>query len=85
VVATEFVGTSITSSSRPQERTLAQMENNPHMLYGRSDKRGFMLLDVTPGAATARFMGLDDVRDARSTLAQLAAFSVGAGTPRIRR
>ena len=79
VVATEFVGTSVTSNSRPQARTLAQMENNPHMLYGRSDKRGFMLLEVTPKATVTHFMGLDDVRDAKSGVAELAAFRVVDG------
>lgn len=79
VVATEFVGTSVTSSSRSQERTLAHMENNPHMLYGRSDKRGYMLLEVTPKHTVAHFMGLDDVRDAKSAIAELAAFRVADG------
>ncbi|UVW28531.1 alkaline phosphatase [Massilia sp. H6] len=78
-MATEFVGTSITSGSRPQERTLAQMENNPHMLYGRSDKRGFMLLEVTPKATVTRFLGLDDVRDAQSGVDELAVFRVADG------
>ncbi len=79
VVATEFVGTSVTSGSRPQERTVAQMDNNPHMLYGRSDKRGYLLLEITPKQAVARCMGLDDVHDAKSAIAQLAAFRVDDG------
>jgi alkaline phosphatase D len=79
LVATEFVSTSVTSSSRSQERTLAHLENNPHILYGRSDKRGYMLLEITPKQAVARFMGLDDVHDAKSAIAQLAAFRVDDG------
>lgn len=79
VMATEFVGTSVTSSSRPQARTLAQMKNNPHILYGRSDKRGFMLLEVTPKATVTRFLGLDDVRNAQSGLGELAVFRVADG------
>lgn len=79
VVASEFCGTSITSSSRPQERTLAHVANNPHMLYGRSDKRGYMLLEVTPQQTTARFLGLDDVRNAGSKIATLASFRVADG------
>ncbi|MDB5748657.1 MAG: alkaline phosphatase [Massilia sp.] len=85
VIAPEFCGTSITSSSRPQARTQENVERNPHMLYGRSDRRGYMLLEVTPQAAKARFMGLDDVRDARSGQTQLAAFSLDAGRPRVER
>lgn len=81
VVATELCGTSVTSSSRPQARTLEYLARNPHIKYGRSDKRGYMMLEVTPKAANARFMGLDDVRDAQSGVAALAAFSVADGRP----
>ncbi|MFC4930922.1 hypothetical protein [Massilia sp. GCM10023247] len=75
----------ITSSSRPQARTQENVERNPHMLYGRSDRCGYMLLEITPQAAKARFMGLDDVRNAHSGQAQLAAFSVDDGAPRVER
>jgi alkaline phosphatase D len=85
VVAAELCGTSITSSSRPQYRTQENVERNPHMLYGRSDRRGYMLVEVRPQSAQARFMGLDDVRDARSGQSTLAAFEVGAGSGRIAR
>ena len=85
LIATEFCGTSITSSSRPQQRTLAYLDINPHIRYGRSDKRGFMLMEVTPTATTTRFMGLDDVRDPASKLATLASFRVGDGKPGVER
>ncbi|MET0981581.1 MAG: alkaline phosphatase D family protein [Telluria sp.] len=85
VIAAEFCGTSITSSSRPQARTQENVERNPHMLYGRSDRRGYMLVDVTPQATTTRFMGLDDVRDARSGQTRLASFSVNDTVLRVRR
>ena len=78
-MATEFCGTSVTSSSRPQERTLEYVDMNPHIKYGRSDKRGFMLMEVTPAQTTTHFVGLDDVRDAASGAATLASFVVNAG------
>jgi alkaline phosphatase D len=81
VVATEFCGTSVTSNSRPQEKTLEHVARNPHIRYGRSDKRGFMWLEVTPGGTSTRFMGLDDVRDRRSGVKALASFSVADGRP----
>ena len=83
LLAAEFCGTSITSSSRPQERTLKMVATNPHIQYGRSDRRGFILMAVTPGASTASFIGLDDVHDAASGIATLARFTVAAGSPRI--
>lgn len=76
VVATEFCGTSITSSSRPQARTQENVERNPHILYGRSDRRGYMLLEITPQAAQARFMALDEVRDPGSGQSAIAAFRI---------
>ncbi|MEC5164176.1 MULTISPECIES: alkaline phosphatase D family protein [unclassified Janthinobacterium] len=81
VLATEFCGTSITSPSRPQARTEQYVAMNPHIQYGRSDKRGFMLLEVTPARTTTLFQGLADVHDANSALATVASFSVRDGQP----
>ena len=79
LVATEFVGTSVTSSSRPQQRTEQYVAMNPHIRYGRSDRRGWMLLEMTPKETRTHFMGLDDVRDARSGQRVLARFRVENG------
>ncbi|MDQ2989145.1 MAG: alkaline phosphatase D family protein [Pseudomonadota bacterium] len=85
ILATEFCGTSVTSSSRPQARTLEYIDMNPHIKYGRSDKRGFMLMEVTPAKTTANFVALDDVRDAGSGIATVASFVVNAGRPGLNR
>jgi alkaline phosphatase D len=79
VIATEFVGTSVTSSSRPQQRTAQYVAMNPHIKYGRSDKRGYMLMEVTPKETRTRFMGLDEVRDPKTGQRELAAFRVADG------
>jgi alkaline phosphatase D len=79
VIATEFVGTSVTSSSRPQQRTSEYVAMNPHIKYGRSDRRGYMFLEITPQETRTRFMGLDEVRDARTAQRELAAFRVKDG------
>ena len=81
VVATEFCGTSITSNSRPQARTQQYVDMNPDLRFGRSDKRGFMLMELRPERAGVLFQGLDNVRDPRSGLATLASFSVADGRP----
>jgi alkaline phosphatase D len=80
VIATEFVGTSVTSSSRPQLRTSQYVGMNPHIRYGRSDKRGYMLMAITPKETRVQFMGLDEVRDPRTVQRELAAFRVEDGT-----
>jgi alkaline phosphatase D len=79
VIATEFVGTSVTSSSRPQSRTLDYVAMNPHIKYGRSDRRGYMFFEITPKEARVRFMGLDEVRDPNTAQRALAAFRVADG------
>lgn len=81
VIATEFCGTSVTSSSRAQARTLQYVEMNPHVKYGRSDRRGFMLLDVRPTHTVTTFVGLDDVRNAATGAKVLASFHVADGAP----
>lgn len=79
ILATEFCGTSMTSSSRPQERTDQYVAQNPHIKFGRSDKRGFILMDITPKQMTTRFMALDDVSRADSGISTLASFTVEDG------
>jgi alkaline phosphatase D len=85
VIATEFCGTSVTSSSRPQARTEQYVAMNPHVKYGRSDKRGFMLMEITPTRTSNLFVGLDDVRDPKSRAATLASFTVDDGVPGAKR
>ena len=81
VIATEFCGTSVTSSSRPQARTDQYLVNNPHIRYGRSDRRGFAAMDLAPGKMQVRFLGLDDVDSPDSRLSTLARFEVEDGRP----
>jgi alkaline phosphatase D len=81
VLATEFCGTSVTSPSRPQARTEQYVSINHGIKYGRSDKRGFMLLDITPAETTTLFLALDDVHDNASAIATAASFVVRDGKP----
>ncbi|WP_028102597.1 alkaline phosphatase D family protein [Pseudoduganella violaceinigra] len=84
VIATEFCGTSITSSSRPQARTQQYVDMNPGLRFGRSDRRGFMLLELRPDRAAMAFQALDEVRDPRSGLSTLASFTVADGIAGLR-
>ncbi|RYE79526.1 MAG: alkaline phosphatase, partial [Oxalobacteraceae bacterium] len=81
VLATEFCGTSVTSNSRPQSRTDQYLAMNPHIRYGRSDRRGFVMMELTPQAGTVLFQALDDVRDAASGIGTVASFTVPNGRP----
>lgn len=85
LVATELCGTSITSTSRPQARTQQYVDMNPALKYGRSDKRGLMLLHISPERCEAHFLALDDVQRADSGIRQLAAFHIMNGAPGLHR
>lgn len=79
VLATEFCGTSISSKGRPRERTERYLADNPHLRYARSDRRGFVLMEVTPSRMVARLQGLHEARQAESDISTLATFAVQAG------
>ncbi len=79
ILATEFCGTSVTSSSRPQERTDQYVAQNPHIGFGSSDRRGYMLMNITPKQTLTQFMALDDVHDANSDVKSIADFIVQDG------
>jgi alkaline phosphatase D len=81
VIATEFCSTSVTSSSRPQARTDQYLAHNPHIKFGRSDRRGFVWMELTPAKTMVRFQALDDVKRANSGLTTLAHFVVEDGKP----
>jgi alkaline phosphatase D len=81
VIATEFCGTSITSSGRPQSSTDAIVRENPHILYGESSHRGYCVFDVTPERCTARLRVIDDPADRHAGIATAATFVVDAGRP----
>jgi alkaline phosphatase D len=81
VLATEFCGSSVTSNSRPQARTDQYLAMNPHIRYGRSDRRGFVMMDLRPQSGAVLFQALDDVRDAGSGVSTVAAFTLPDGRP----
>ncbi|MYM69688.1 alkaline phosphatase [Pseudoduganella sp. FT55W] len=85
VLATEFCGTSITSPSRAQSRTEQYVSMNHGIKYGRSDKRGYMLLTITPNDTTANFLALDNVQDSASAIVRAAGFVVRNGQPGLNR
>ena len=81
VLATEIVGTSISSPSWPQAATERVMGYNPHMKFGKSDQRGYTVLEVKDGRATAHLRVIDNARQRDTTLATAASFVVECGRP----
>ena len=81
VVATEFVGSSITSDGPRQELVERALANFPHLKYGRGDKRGYVAMELTTKALSAHFEAVDDVRDPKSGVRRLKDFVVESGKP----
>ena len=79
VVATEFVGTSITSYPPPYELFSAMLPDNPHVRFFESRKRGYVSVDLTAQRMTTRFQALSDVKDPGSSVSTLQTFVVESG------
>lgn len=84
VIATEFCGTSVTSHSHPQARAEQYVAANTHLHYGRSDRRGFVVMEIAPERASVLFQALDDAQRADSGVETLARFVVEDGRPGVR-
>lgn len=80
-LASEIVGTSITSQG-PNENTIRTgLAENPHIRYARGDKRGYVAMTLTREAARADLMGVDDVTDEKSAVQPVASFVIENGVP----
>jgi alkaline phosphatase D len=82
-VASEVCGTSITSRSWPQQATERVVRNLPHYRYGRSDKRGYTLIDLNSKQATIKLRAVADVKLVDSPVETVADFAVERGRPGI--
>jgi alkaline phosphatase D len=80
-VATELCGTSVTSNGPPQTHVEAVMRDNPHIRFGDSRRRGYVVVDVTAERSTARLRVVDDVTDPATGVATQATFAIDAGHP----
>lgn len=80
-IASEIVGTSITSEGPAPQTVERLLARNPHLKYGRSDRRGYATLRLQPDAAEAVFRAVDDVADPNAGIADLARFGIENGRP----
>ena len=81
VIASEFVGTSITSQAWPQERMDRYLPDNPHILLGESRYRGYTRVQVTPQRWTADLRIMDTVQQREARCSTLATYIVEDGKP----
>jgi len=81
VVASEFVGTSITSQSWPQERIESFLPDNPHVRHAEARYRGYVRLELTPRSLRAELRGLESEKNADSGCRTVTAWVVEDGRP----
>jgi alkaline phosphatase D len=81
IVATEFVCSSITSHGVSEAVMELMRSSNPDMLHGRSDERGYALIDVSPGETTCEFRGTPFPAGSADKLGTQARFAVESGRP----
>ncbi|WP_455922148.1 alkaline phosphatase D family protein [Pseudomonas putida] len=81
VVATEFVGTSVTSDGPPYEAFKAVLPRNPHVRFFDSRQRGYVSVSVDARRMETRFQALSDCRDPGATVSTLKRFIVEDGRP----
>ena len=79
VVASEFVGTSITSQAWPQERLNTFLSDNPHMKLMDSRYRGYVRVEITPGRMRADLRAMESVTTRDAACHTLATFVVEYG------
>jgi alkaline phosphatase D len=79
IVASEFVCSSVTSHGLSEAVMALMLASNPDMLHGRSDERGYALLDITPDAATCEFRATPFPAQAEARLTSQAMFRVESG------
>ena len=85
VIATEFVGTSITSQGPNEKVTAASMQRNPHLKFSNGAQRGYTTFDLKPAQCSVRMRTLSRVTDPQATISTLAAFAVENGHAGARR
>lgn len=80
-VATEFVGTSITSDPAPRVLFDPPLSENPHVHYFERDYRGYVAVDLARTRVEVRFQVVSDRLDRNATISTLKRFAVESGNP----
>jgi len=81
VVASEFVGTSITAQAWPQEKLNEFLPDNPHIKLVDSRYRGYVRVELTPGQMRADLRAMESVTQPDAACSTLASFVVEDGRP----
>jgi alkaline phosphatase D len=78
-IATEFLGTSITSDPGDVPGTLAQLPENPQVKYYNGGTHGYVSVTLRADRMETRFQAISDRADPKATLSTEKAFVVETG------
>ena len=78
-IATEFVGTSITSYGPPYEMVAKWLPTNPQVKFFESRKRGYAVVELTADRMLTRFQAISDAADPNAKVETLASFVLEDG------
>ena len=81
LIASELCGPSICSQGWPQDGVDAARAINPHVHYGNSNDRGYLLLQFDREGCTAQLRAAESVKSARTEVSTLQRFRIEAGKP----
>ncbi|AZE93909.1 Alkaline phosphatase D [Pseudomonas orientalis] len=79
VVATEFVGSSVTSDGPPYEAFTNILPLNPHVKFFDSRQRGYVSVELDAQKMLTHFRVISDPRDPAATVSTLQSFVVEPG------
>lgn len=80
-LASELVGTSVTSYGPPYDLFAKFVPNNPHVKFFDSRKRGYVSVELTRDKLVSRFQSVSDVRDPNAEISTLVSFVIEDGKP----
>src|SRR5579884_3670653 len=81
IVATEFVGTSISSYGPPYDLIAKALPDNPHIHFFESRRRGYVAIDLKPARMQVRMRTVSDAHDPKATISTLKTYVVESGRP----
>ncbi len=80
-VATEFVGTSISSYGPPYDLLAQTLPDNPHVHFFESRRRGYVVVDLERAKMAVRMRVVSDAHDPKADIATLKTYAVESGHP----
>jgi len=81
IVATEFVGTSISSYGPPYDVLAQAVPDNPHIHFFESRRRGYVCVDLERAHMQVRMRVVSDAHDPNADIATLKTYAVENGRP----